>query len=710
MKKNSVRILIVDDNVSIHEDFKNILGSISDFWRKGNELKMLEKDLFGESEQESDTIYEIDDAFQGEEAINMFNMAEKEGNPYTLVFMDVRMPPGIDGIRTSLAIWESNPGVEIVLCTAYSDYSWDEIISTVGQTDHLLFIKKPFDTVTIRQMVVALVRKWQHNNQQKCYTNQLENDLDERCRQIKSLQNHLSSIKESFNTEIVSKSSFLSDIHYAINTPLSGIMGMADLLLDTDLNEDQRNYAKTLIASAGSLMSVTGTVFLATDNEADEFKPDCLDFDIRTMLENTAEFIKIIIPDKKINILQIVHPDVPDKVFGDPGGVRQIVMQICNFLINVKQSTKIILYLHTNDKNTNNTENTETFIDLVNGSDSCFDIFKKNENDLTKWEIDKFNKLKKENKNLQIADKIADKIDAAIGINENKNRFFFRFGSNFEKSDKNICFNYIDNTIAGVRVLVLGKNPVSRKVLSLYIQHWNGKVFEAMDVNSAIEQVQSAVDTITPFNLVIVDLDNTDIQEYVDVITRFRRYSNLVNIPLICITAHTQRGDSQILKNAGYWAYLSKPLKKTHLFLCINILFKISKGQIHYSETGFLTRYKLDEYSNVLRYRVLVLESGQPGSLTSILEMHGIRCDTVQYTLVDSIKTKGKNYDAVIMDEKNNLESAIRLIRKFDDKILKIILSQKQILNLTDTDNTVIIIENEQEIIKAVKNSRRKNI
>src|SRR5690554_805770 len=111
MKKNSVRILIVDDNVSIHEDFKNILGSISDFWRKGNELKMLEKDLFGESEQESDTIYEIDDAFQGEEAINMFNMAEKEGNPYTLVFMDVRMPPGIDGIRTSLAIWESNPGV-----------------------------------------------------------------------------------------------------------------------------------------------------------------------------------------------------------------------------------------------------------------------------------------------------------------------------------------------------------------------------------------------------------------------------------------------------------------------------------------------------------------------------------------------------------------------------------------------------------------------
>ncbi|NLW33002.1 MAG: response regulator [Fibrobacter sp.] len=706
MKKNSVRILIVDDNVSIHEDFKNILGSISDFWRKGNELKMLEKDLFGESEQESNTIYKIDDAFQGEEAINMFKMAEKEGNPYTLVFMDVRMPPGMDGIRTSLAIWETDPCAEIVLCTAYSDYSWDEIISKVGQTDHLLFIKKPFDTVTVRQMVIALVRKWQHNYQQKIYTRQLEKDLDERCRQIKSLQDHLSSIKKSLNTEIVSKSSFLSDIHYAINTPLSGIMGMADLLLDTDLNEDQRMYAKTLIASAGSLMSVTGTVFLATDNEADEFKPDCLDFDIRTMLENTAEFIRIIMPDKKINILQIVHPDVPDKVFGDPGGVRQIVMQICNFLINEKQSTKIILYLHTNDKNINNTE---TFIDLVNGSDNYYDIFKKSEDDLTKWEIDKFDKLKKENKNLQIADKIADKINAVIGISENKNRFLFRFGSNFEKSDKNICVNNIDNIITGVRVLVLGKNPVSRKVLSLYIQHWDGKVFEAMDVNSAIEQVQSAIDTITPFNLVIVDLDNTGIQEYVDVITRFRRYSNLLNIPLICITAHTQRGDSQILKNAGYWAYLTKPLKKTHLFLCINILYKISKGQIHYSETGFLTRYKLDEFSNVLRYRVLVLESGQTGSLTSILEMHGIRCDTVQYTLVDSIKTERKNYDAVIMDGINNLENAIRLIRKFDDKILKIILSKRQILNITDTDNTVIIIENEQELIKAVKNSRRKN-
>jgi len=164
------RILIVDDNEDIHGDFRKILGG-SKTRSSYRQLDQIENELFKDSiesalraevdpEKNFEVTYEIDSAFQGKEAVEMVRKASEEGRNYALIFMDVRMPPGMDGIETISKIWKEFPNIEMVICTAYSDYSFEEILAKLGTTDRLLFLNKPFDSIVVKQMALSLTRKW----------------------------------------------------------------------------------------------------------------------------------------------------------------------------------------------------------------------------------------------------------------------------------------------------------------------------------------------------------------------------------------------------------------------------------------------------------------------------------------------------------------------------------------------------------------------
>jgi len=166
MSEESNRIMIVDDNPSIHEDFRKVLPAADD---DDEQLDDLLRDFLGtqapavetqESGLPAGFVYELDHAYQGEEALRLVEQAAQEGRPYALIFMDVRMPPGWDGIETIKRIWAEYPDIEMVICTAYSDYSWTEILDRIGHSDQLQFVRKPFDVVSVRQMALALTRKW----------------------------------------------------------------------------------------------------------------------------------------------------------------------------------------------------------------------------------------------------------------------------------------------------------------------------------------------------------------------------------------------------------------------------------------------------------------------------------------------------------------------------------------------------------------------
>ncbi len=222
--ENNTRIIIVDDNKSIHEDFRKVLCSKNT--DLDNEVNDLEDELFGETTAADTKIhinieYEVDSAYQGEEALAMIKQAEEEGRPYALAFMDVRMPPGWDGVETISRIWLKYPYIEMVLCTAYSDYTWDDIINKLGATDRLLFLRKPFDAIAVQQMALTLVKKWNLSEHARNYVKKLEKEVNERTIQLKSLLSEL----EATNRNLVDSNTSLQ--HIALHDSLTKLPNRA---------------------------------------------------------------------------------------------------------------------------------------------------------------------------------------------------------------------------------------------------------------------------------------------------------------------------------------------------------------------------------------------------------------------------------------------------------------------------------------------------
>jgi PAS domain S-box-containing protein len=154
--KPNHRILIIDDNTSIHNDFRGILCPDNSDEVAANEMEAV---LFGENKPK-EMSFELDSAYQGQEGFEMVKRALAEHRPYALAFVDVRMPPGWDGVETIARIWEVDPELQIVVCTAYADYSWEEMRAKVGQPDSLLVLKKPFDNIEVQQLAHGLTKKW----------------------------------------------------------------------------------------------------------------------------------------------------------------------------------------------------------------------------------------------------------------------------------------------------------------------------------------------------------------------------------------------------------------------------------------------------------------------------------------------------------------------------------------------------------------------
>ncbi|BBP57579.1 EAL domain-containing protein [Pseudomonas sp. St316] len=174
------RILVVDDTPAIHQDFRKILSPSA-----GNDASLddTESLLFGTS-QVNRLQFQIDSAYQGEEALELVKRAQAEGQPYALVFADMRMPPGWDGLQTIEQLWKADPRLQIALCTAFSDYSWETMSERIEFDDQLLILKKPFDTLEIRQMASAMTWKWQLAQDAARKMRSLERTIEERVQEL----------------------------------------------------------------------------------------------------------------------------------------------------------------------------------------------------------------------------------------------------------------------------------------------------------------------------------------------------------------------------------------------------------------------------------------------------------------------------------------------------------------------------------------------
>jgi two-component system NtrC family sensor kinase len=171
---HSRRVLIVDDNLAIHEDFRKIFSQPDHV--EAAEMDALADTLFDEpaAPRQVSTSFEIDTAAQGKEALALVLAAMAEGRPYAMAFVDMRMPPGWDGLATIERLWQADPTLQVVICSAYSDYSWEDLRGRFGECDGLLIIKKPFDAIEVVQCVHALTTKWRLAREARAHLDDLE--------------------------------------------------------------------------------------------------------------------------------------------------------------------------------------------------------------------------------------------------------------------------------------------------------------------------------------------------------------------------------------------------------------------------------------------------------------------------------------------------------------------------------------------------------
>ena len=184
------RILVIDDNGSIHNDFRKILCQDE---RLNPQLEADEASLFGKKPKKGKEKYffEVHSAYQGKEGVEMVQKALKNQHPYAMAFVDIRMPPGWDGVETLIKLWQQDPQLQVVLCTAFADYTWEEMANKLGHSDNFVILKKPFDTMEVRQLAHALTRKWYLAQQEKHRMDVLHNMVQQRTAELESSNQNL---------------------------------------------------------------------------------------------------------------------------------------------------------------------------------------------------------------------------------------------------------------------------------------------------------------------------------------------------------------------------------------------------------------------------------------------------------------------------------------------------------------------------------------
>jgi two-component system, NtrC family, sensor kinase len=310
------RVLVIDDNAAIHDDFRKILVPNRDT----AELEDAEAAFFGVPVDSLPGLdFELDSAHQGKDGFELVRTAVVEERPYAMAFVDMRMPPGWDGLTTIEHLWKADPDLQVVICTAYSDQSWGDICERLGKSDQLLILKKPFDNTEVSQLALALTEKWMLQRKARLKQSELEMLVRERMVEIRAKD---AALQQKQKLEAIG--SLASGVAYEFNNLLQAILGYTRFAQEGLSAEDSRFKDLEQVRKAGDQAAALASQLL---NFAREDKGEPTAVSARAALSDLASLLKPIIGMQIAMSVEL--PTGDPHVMVEADGLQQALMSLC---------------------------------------------------------------------------------------------------------------------------------------------------------------------------------------------------------------------------------------------------------------------------------------------------------------------------------------------------------------------------------------------